>query len=242
VELGWDARKIVVLPYGLTSTNADRLATCLDRRDPGAAPRIAFVGTFDYRKGCLDFPHIVERVAAAIPPVRFRLLGTKGLFQTRERVLAWFPRRLHRHLEIHPTFDPADLPDFLVDCQVGMFPSYREGLPIAVVDMLGAGLPVIAYDTPGPCDILPREWLVNRGEREELADRLIRLLQPASLLRNQNRAWEISRRFGWNRISRDTMLRYQEACARKKAQPRLYLDCLPTEKPQADGSCRDRQA
>jgi glycosyltransferase involved in cell wall biosynthesis len=216
VRLGWDARKIIVLPYGLTSTGADRLATCLDRRNPAASPRIAFVGTFDYRKGCLDFPHIVERVAATIPQVRFRLLGTKGLFKTRERVLAFFPPRLRHHLEIHPTFDPAHLPDLLVDCQVGMFPSYREGLPIAVVEMLGAGLPVIAYDAPGPCDILPREWLVNRGEREELANRLMRLLQSADMLRNQLRAWEISRHFDWSRIARDTVQCYEEALASKE--------------------------
>ena len=219
VRLGWDARKIIVFPYGLTSTGADQLETCLDRRSRTTPPRVAFVGTFDYRKGCLDFPHIVERVAAAIPEARFRLLGTKGLLQTRERVLAQFPPRLRHHLEIYPTFHPADLPDLLVDCQVGMFPSYLEGFGIAVVEMLGAGLPVIAYDAPGPCDILPREWLVNRGEREELADRLIRLLQSADVLRNQLRAWEISRRFDWSRIARDTLKSYQEACARKKAQP-----------------------
>jgi glycosyltransferase involved in cell wall biosynthesis len=216
VRLGWDARKIIVLPYGLTSTGADRLATCFDRRSRTAPPRIAFVGTFDYRKGCLDFPCIVERVAAAIPEVRFRLLGTKGLFQTRERVLAWFPRRLRGLLEIHPTFDSADLPGLLVDCQIGMFPSYLEGFPIAVVEMLGAGLPVIAYDAPGPSDILPREWLVNRGEREELANRLIRLLQSADILRNQLRAWEISRHFDWNRIARDTVQCYEEILASKE--------------------------
>jgi glycosyltransferase involved in cell wall biosynthesis len=219
VRLGWDARKIIVFPRGLTSTHADRLTTCLDRRNPAATPRIAFVGTFDYRKGCLDFPCIVERVAATIPQVRFRLIGTQGLFQTRERVLACFPRRLHRHLEIHPAFDAADLPNLLVDCQVGMFPSYREGCGIAVVEMLGAGLPVIAYDAPGPCDILPQEWLVARGKREELAGRLIKLLQSADVLRNQLRAWEISRRFDWSRIARDTVQCYEEALARKKAQP-----------------------
>jgi glycosyltransferase involved in cell wall biosynthesis len=242
VRLGWDAQNIIVLPRGMTSTHADRLATCLGRRNPAATPRIAFIGTFDYRKGCLDFPCIVERVAATIPQVRFRLLGTKGLFKTRERVLAFFPRRLHRHLEIHPTFESADLPNLLVDCQVGMFPSYREGCPIAVVEMLGAGLPVLAYDAPGPCDILPREWLVNIGEREELANRLIRLLQSADVLRNQLRAWEISRRFDWSRIARDTVQCYEEALARKEAQPTAPpADIISSGQPPGASSTRRTQ-
>src|SRR4029079_8095842 len=62
---------------------------------------------------------------------------------------------------------------------------------------------------------------------------LIRLVQSADVLRNQNRAWEISRHFDWSRIARDTLQCYKEACARKKAQPTAPpVDIISSGQPQ----------
>lgn len=210
IPLGFNAQKIIVIPYGLTKKGATSLASCIKTRNIQPAPRIAFIGTFDFRKGALDFPEIVKIVADEIPNVRFRLLGTKGMMQTREKVLSWFPKKLHKHLEIHPTFEPKDLPGLLTDCHVGMFPSYREGFGIAVVEMLGAGLPVIAYDVPGPCDILPSDWLIPSGEKQKMAEQLIELLQSDNPAYNQSRALERSQQFDWTQIAVDTINIYKK--------------------------------
>ena len=69
---GITAEKIIVVPFAIGR----------DRRslfdavpvNPPEEPRVAFVGTFDYRKGAHEFPEIVQRVVAAVPNVRFRLL------------------------------------------------------------------------------------------------------------------------------------------------------------------------
>ena len=215
VPLGFPADKILVLPYGLTESGAEKLLRCTQNRKFSGPPRIAFVGTFDFRKGCLDFPEIVERVARELPEVRFRLLGTRGMMQTKEKVLSWFPHRLHKHLEIHPTFHPDELPELLSECHAGMFPSYREGFGIAVVEKLGAGLPVIAYDAPGPCDILPNEWLVQPGDKTGMAEKLIGLLRSNDPLIASQRAVEQSRKFDWNHIALETYRCYESRLAKK---------------------------
>lgn len=212
--LGYPEEKIAVLPYGLTREGFRRFDRARETVGKERERIIAFVGTFDFRKGCLDFPEIVERVLAELPDTRFRLLGTKGMFQTREKVLGRFPRRLRGSLDIYPTFDPKELPGLLASCQVGMFPSYWEGFGIAVVEMLAAGLPVVAYDTPGPCDILPAQWLRPAGDVQGMAAQLIRLLREAGASGNVQRAVETSRQFDWTAIAAETLAIYQRELAR----------------------------
>ena len=213
-ELGYPEDKIAVLPYGLTREGFQRFDAVREAVGVKRERIIAFVGTFDFRKGCLDFPEIVERVLTAFPDTRFRLLGTKGMFQTREKVLARLPRRLRGSLDIYPTFDPQELPGLLAECQAGMFPSYWEGFGIAVVEMLAAGLPVVAYDTPGPCDILPAEWLRPAGDVQGMAAQLVSLLRNAGTPENSQHAVAASRRFDWTAIAADTLAMYRRELAR----------------------------
>jgi glycosyltransferase involved in cell wall biosynthesis len=218
IELGFPPSKIAVIPYGLTTEGAKALAAA-NRKRPSAPPTLVFVGTFDFRKGCLDFPDIVARVLSRHPEAKFRLLGTKGMFQTKAKVLSHFPGRMHRHLEIHPVFEPDALPELLADCHIGFFPSYREGFGIAVVEMLGAGLPVVAYDAAGPCDILPEEWKVPRGDRLALADRLIEILADPDTDALRAKAAATAARFQWDDLARQTWDRYaQELQAKQKGK------------------------
>ena len=60
VRRGFEQEKIVVVPLGLTES---RLASFESAgRATTAEPRVAFIGTFDARKGARDFPEIVQRV------------------------------------------------------------------------------------------------------------------------------------------------------------------------------------
>ena len=85
-------------------------------------------------------PRIVERVVRKAPETRFRLLGTRGMFASADDVLRRFPRTVRRHVEVVPTFDAGELPRLLADCAMGFFPSYLEGFPFAVLEMLAASL------------------------------------------------------------------------------------------------------
>lgn len=213
-RLGFDPRKIMVQPYGLTSAGFNRFSQeKIQHPKQTDQPLIAFVGTFDYRKGCLDFPEIIRQVCQAIPGARFRLLGTKGMMQTREKVLQFFPPALRPKLDIHPSFNPEELPTLLAECQAGIFPSYREGFGIAVVEMLAAGLPTLAYNAPGPCDILPPEWLVPPGDIQMLSSKALKLIGQGGSTNPTLRSLAINsaERFHWKNISLETFQDYSEA-------------------------------
>ena len=80
------------------------------------------------------------------------------------------------------TYDPAELPRLLADCTVGLFPSYVEGFGLAVLEQLAAGIPTIAYDVPGPSQILhsKRDLLLTPvGDAKTIAERALQILNFA---------------------------------------------------------------
>ena len=203
VRRGISEDKIKVLPYGIS--HSQRLLFDEISSDVPQEPIVAFVGTFDYRKGAREFPEIVSRVVAAVPGVRFKLLGTKGMFQTEPEVRSHFPQRLQKHLEVTPAYKPENLPNLLATCSIGLFPSHMEGFGFGVLEMLAASIPVIAYDAPGPPMMLPIEYLVPRGESNAMAHKVIELLRDRNEL-TKARIWakQRSQQFEWRTIAQET--------------------------------------
>jgi glycosyltransferase involved in cell wall biosynthesis len=199
--------KIVVRPFGLFPT---RLAAF--EPDPDAVPdppAVAFVGTFDPRKGMAEFPRIVAGIVGTFPAATFRLIGTAGLVPTADGVLRFFPRAVRPNVRVVPWFDPAELPGLLAGCSLGVFPSHLEGFPFGVLEMLAAGLPVVAYNVPGPPMMLPAEYLVPRGDGAALARTAVELLRDPGRLRAA-RQWARARaaEFDWERVAADTAALY----------------------------------
>jgi glycosyltransferase involved in cell wall biosynthesis len=206
---GVDRRKIVVLPYGLTRRR--RCALGETSVEPPPRPVVGFLGTFDARKGGEDLPLICSLIAGKVADVRFALLGTRGLYTTTSEVLRFFPPRIRELVHVTPHFDPSELPRVLAQISVGIFPSYFEGFPFAVLELLAAAVPVVAYDAPGAPMMLPAKYLVPRGDYEAMAVRAAELLRSPGLV--QARRWARGRAedFSWERTGRATALIYEAA-------------------------------
>ncbi|HEX8910951.1 MAG TPA: glycosyltransferase family 4 protein [Humisphaera sp.] len=219
-ESGVPASRVVVLPFGLSDERAAALAAVC----PGPAdgpPVVAFVGTFDYRKGAREFPDIVRRVARAAPAARFRLLGAAGLFATADAVRRALGPAAAAHVDLTMRYDPADLPALLNGCTVGVFPSHVEGFGFGVLEMLAAGLPVVAYDAPGPHMMLPPDLLVPPGRSDRMAQRVLQLsADPAGLRRRSAWARRRAGDFRWATIAAQTAAAYESAMAARGGESR----------------------
>lgn len=220
IRAGVRSDRIVVLPLGLSDARLRALAPA--SFEPPATPTVAFVGTFDYRKGARDFPALVEGVKQVVPSARFRLLGAAGMFKTARDVLAHFPRRLRDDIDVVPTYAPDDLPGLLAGCSVGVFPSYLEGFGFGVLEMLAAGLPVIAYDVPGPPEVLPPPYLVPPGDVEAMGRKVATLVTDARRLQD-DREWARQRAstFTWQRAARLTVEAYASRTKKRETSAAL---------------------
>lgn len=209
VEAGHPVDKVVVQPFGLFPERFAAFRAAPDDIPP--RPRVAFVGTFDPRKGMAEWPALAGAVVARHPGAAFRLVGAAGMVPTVGAVLGYFPRHLRRHVEVVPRFDPVELPGLLADCSVGVFPSYCEGFPFGVLEMLAAGLPVVAYRAPGPPMMIPAEDLVPKGNGRAAGRRVADLLgDPVGLRAARRAARARAEQFRWEEIAARTAAAYAE--------------------------------
>ncbi len=203
--------RIMVQPYGLTAEMRAALAgAAAPATERLRQQRICFIGMWGPRKGSRDWPKIITRISETHPAAKFVFLGT--MFDERV-VRSGLPDT--DGIICHTTFDEAALPPLLADCAVGLFPSYIEGFGLALLEQLAAGLPVIAYDVPGPRQVLHPQrarLLVPMGDSKTLAQRAAQILALTAAeyenLSADCRA--IAQNYRWDEIAHDTI---QEYCA-----------------------------
>lgn len=165
--------KCVLVPNGLSEERAAALAASATPEQRAESDTVAFIGTWSLRKGKLEFPRMVRQVREQRPQTRFRLIGT---FADVDTVRAAFDPQDREHLEVVPQYEPGQLPNLLADAHCGLFPSYIEGFPLGLLEMLAAGLPAVAWDVPGPREMLrgtAAGVLVAPGETEATASAIL---------------------------------------------------------------------
>lgn len=216
VAKGFTKHKILVVPNGLSGERLARFNANKSGRN--LSPCIAFVGTFDYRKGALDFPFIIDQTLKRFPSCTFKFLGTKGLFPNEDAVLRFFPSRHRRQIQVVPQFEPLELPDLLSPCTIGIFPSYHESFGFGVLEMMAAGLPVVSYMVPGPSDFAIPELLVDIGDKKEMARKIAELLDDEHKIQHLSQlSRQIANQYGWETIAKQATEQYKFFIARKNA-------------------------
>jgi glycosyltransferase involved in cell wall biosynthesis len=210
-DLGSD-KPAIVQPYGLTDERRHQLAQIA--YSPGArlaSPKISFLGMWSVRKGARDLSEIVRRIRAAIPTVTFRFLGTFT-----EDSLVWRDLGLEQcdWCEIIREYPPAQLPALLKDCTAGIFPSYVEGFGLGLLEQLAAKIPTVAYDAPGPRQILApirRELLVPAGDITAASERIIAILRSSlpEYIALSERCSAIAAEYSWSQIAAATIDAYR---------------------------------
>jgi glycosyltransferase involved in cell wall biosynthesis len=209
-------KPVVVQPYGLSPARQQEMLK-------GAAPaearwrkkKIVFLGMWSPRKGAKDWGEIIRQTRVRVPHACFLFLGT--MIDTKQvwNDIGFGPVDF---VEVVPQFDPDDLSQFLSDCAAGAFPSYVEGFGMAVVEQLAAGLPTVAYDAPGPRDILRDdlpELLVAPGDVALFSETLSNIFEPgpARYQELSERSATAALRFSWPAIARDTVVEYRKHLA-----------------------------
>jgi glycosyltransferase involved in cell wall biosynthesis len=208
IERGFREEKIIIVPNGISAERIERF----NGYQPGYTEpfTVAYVGTFDFRKGAMDFPHILEGLKKKSADIKMKLLGTSGMFSTTEEVLRFFPRKYHSSIQVVPKFNANDLPELLSDCQIGVFPSYLESFGFGALEMMCSGLPVVAYDSPGPSDFILSDLLVPAGDHAALTRKIILLFENKVLLEQKSKEAKktVIERYCWDDIAVDAAKHY----------------------------------
>ncbi|MBD2310988.1 glycosyltransferase [Desertifilum sp. FACHB-1129] len=206
-------KKSVVFPFGLSEQRQQKFISVIPPSEIRLSHQeIVFIGYWSPRKGSRDWAEIIRRIKEKIPKAKFLFLGT-GVDPA--QVLADLEQPPCEWIKIVPSYDSEELPELLSTATVGAFPSYMEGFGFAVLEKLASGLPTIAYDIPGPRDMLSSldtKLMVSVGSVEEFANRLIDILQlsPKSYSILSEQCVQKAKRFSWKEIARAHLEVYTE--------------------------------
>lgn len=129
-------------------------------------PVILYAGRISKEKGVLELPAIFRKIRAVLPEVQMVIAGTgPAEMELKEAMpeatyLGWVAREL--------------LPSLYCSADLLLLPSRFDTFSCVVLEALSCGLPVVAYNTKGPKEILESGktgFLVESGD--EMAGRVV---------------------------------------------------------------------
>lgn len=176
---GVNPDKIIVQPYGIFLRKFNDYKRRAEESIESKQMKIAFVGTFDNRKGAVEFPNIMKALLKLHPEIKFKILGALAMFPTEESINLYLGKTLKDKVEIVGSFTPEDLPSLLSDCALGVFPSYLESFGFGVLEMMALGLPVVGYNSPGVNMLLLEDLCVPAGDSHAVIKKLDHLISDA---------------------------------------------------------------
>lgn len=147
----------------------------------GAPPAIVFLGRIGQRKGAYDLLHAMTRVLDARVPCRLYLCGD-GEVEAARRLAA--DLGIADSVTIPGWIGAEERQRLLHSARIFVLPSYQEGLPVAILEAMAAGVPVVSSPVGGIPDAITdgvEGLLVAPGDPVQLATALIRILADENL-------------------------------------------------------------
>jgi glycosyltransferase involved in cell wall biosynthesis len=178
-DLGIDARKVVVVANGVPLPPTPRSA---QPQVPADMPcRILYLGALGRRKGTAD-------LLQALASPRLRAMRWNAVIAGNGDVDSFRQQATALGIADRVTFPgwigPEDAQALLGSADVFVLPSYNEGLPVAVLEAMAAGVPVVTTRVGAIPDLgIDGEagFIVDPGSIEDLADRLAVLVDSPTL-------------------------------------------------------------
>jgi glycosyltransferase involved in cell wall biosynthesis len=204
----------IVEPYGLDDEFFQALATAaVPAEQRLQCQKICFIGMWGPRKGSREWRQIMAAVWQRHPAAQFLFLGTM-FDETVVRADLGFDNSTQ--IFCRPAFAVRDLPSLIADCVMGVFPSHVEGFGLALLEQLAAGLPTIAYDVPGPRQILRTQserLLIPVGDTAAVAARAAEILSLSvpDYEKLSEECVAIAQRYRWPEIANNTITHYRVA-------------------------------
>jgi glycosyltransferase involved in cell wall biosynthesis len=167
---------VVVLPNAVLLPAAEAL------QNRGKSVReILFAGRLGQRKGVFDLLQAFARIVANFPDVRLICAGDGEIAAVKARSTQL---GIGKRVDCLGWLDAAQTRLRFAAAGIFVLPSYAEGVPMAMLEAMSWGLPIICTPVGGIPEVVKsgeNGLLVTPGDTEQLAAELTRLLEDGAL-------------------------------------------------------------
>ena len=140
---------------------------------------ILFLGVLIKRKGIYDLLYAISRLNEDIDlnKIRFIIAGNGS----EEEKLKEQARNLEidKYIEFTGWIDLNKKDNLLRNSQLLVLPSYNEGLPMAILEAMSYGLPIVATNVGDICEAVINEkngFIIKAGNIEDIVDKIKRFI------------------------------------------------------------------
>ncbi len=206
-QVGLDLRRIVVLH------NPVALPRSVPARAGRQSVQLVYLGRIAEHKGAFDLLRAYGALPASLRlHTRIVFAGDGKVEQLREQAREWGDA-----IEIHTWIDSHARDILLAQSDVFVLPSYYEGVPMAMLEAMAYGLPVVTTRVGGIPDIVQDQregLLIAPGEPEQLQDALRQVIEDEGWrLALGRQARLCAQRFDADRYARDLLHIYRQVLA-----------------------------
>ncbi|PQB04240.1 glycosyltransferase family 4 protein [Aureitalea marina] len=175
-KYGADPELMHLIPNGIDPSPYDQL-----RRDSGADSNvlsIGFLGRLEHvQKGVMHIPSIVEELMKRKIPFHLTIAGKGKDCQRLETALQ--QAILDGQVSMIGALPPNEVPEFLTEQDIFLFPSHFEGCPNALLEAMMAGCVSMSWVINGITDFVLRDgntgFLFETGDYRGIAERIGKL-------------------------------------------------------------------
>jgi len=211
VKKRYPNKRIVFMPNGVGQPVATSGTSVLQEFHLEPQQYILTVARFVPEKGLHDLIAAYKQVRTALP--QLVIVGGANHETAYSRSL----RRTAQDVEgivLTGTLRRCKLCELYVHSRLFVLPSHYEGLPIALLEAISYGAPVLVSDIEANRELLlPSYRYFSTGNREILARKMIELcntsVQRSELMATKQR---ITETYNWDRIATATCTVYKELC------------------------------
>lgn len=140
------------------------------------------VGRLCYQKGFDRLVEVWDKVASQVPDWKLEIIGGG---EDEEKLRHYIESKGLADRIIIRSAKSDEMPKIYRDASIYVMTSRYEGLPMALLEAQAVGLPIVSFDCKcGPKDIVTDGedgYLVNEGDIDTMAQRLIRLMTDEDL-------------------------------------------------------------
>jgi len=168
-----------------------------------ASVRLLFVGTWLDRKGVYYLVDAFQILTKKRPGLT---LTVAGCLIPEANVLEYFPHEVRHLIHVIPFIKRGGMPNLYAEHDIFVFPSLIEGMPLALLEAMATGMPIVTTNSPGMADVVQNGQnglLVPTADAMQLAEAVSRFCDSVELRRELGTAAQrTARRYTWESVTK----------------------------------------
>jgi glycosyltransferase involved in cell wall biosynthesis len=184
-------RRLVTIPNGIDASafigSFDVVAKRKELGLPATGPVIGLAARLAEQKGIIHLLEAMPLLLNRFPDLHLLIAGEGELEDSLKESAAELGIEAHTHF-LGPR---RDIPELYAVMDLFMLPSYWEGLPMALLEAMAAGLPTVGCDVGGVATAVKEGvngMLVEPGRPDDLAEATIEMLSDLNRLSDYGQA------------------------------------------------------